>query len=327
MVKVSLEMNPCQFVLQTAEWVVSQPSSLRISQSAILKAAAAFTEADVQEMMLRDFDGMVHYVDENNPEATCQFLLFLDAAFNFCFWPDGELEYDQVASGLKKHLVANPAAFDCANVLRLKPADMSSLIGWAGPLPLEEERCRLMHEVAAGLIKSFDGKASNLVEAAKGSCVRLVSLLTSHFPGFRDHAIYGGRQCFFLKRAQIFAGDVYGALGKVWSPAKFQDVAELTAFADYRLPQLLRSLGILLYNEELARAVDAKEAIAAGSTWEVEIRAATVVAVERLKDAIILPPNFSSPLPSYRLDWQLWHMGERSRTKNAPHHRTLTMYY
>lgn len=30
--------------------------------------------------------------------------------------------------------------------------------------------------------------------AAKQSALRLVSLLTAHFPGFRDQAIYKGRQ-------------------------------------------------------------------------------------------------------------------------------------
>lgn len=43
-------------------------------------------------------------------------------------------------------------------------------------------------------MKHFNGSAANLVASAKGSAVELVALLTAHFPGFRDHAIYKGRQ-------------------------------------------------------------------------------------------------------------------------------------
>ena len=44
-----------------------------------------------------------------------------------------------------------------------------------------------------------------MVRAAHGSASELVRLLTAHFPGFRDQAIYNGRQAFFYKRAQVCA--------------------------------------------------------------------------------------------------------------------------
>lgn len=69
--------------------------------------------------------------------------------------------------------------------------------------------------------------------AARGSAVALVELLASHFPGFRDHGVYRGRQVFFYKRAQIFAADVYGAFEGRGLGA-FTDADKLTCFADYR---------------------------------------------------------------------------------------------
>lgn len=48
---------------------------------------------------------------------------------------------------------------------------------------------RLMHvftfQVGTELERSFDGKAVNLVAAAKGSALALVHLVTKHFPGTR----------------------------------------------------------------------------------------------------------------------------------------------
>lgn len=59
----------------------------------------------------------------------------------------------------------------------------------------------------------------------------------------------------------------------------FKDIGNLTTFPDYRVPQLLRELGIMNYSPALAAAVDGREEIVAGSRHELEIRAATVVAV------------------------------------------------
>ena len=50
-----------------------------------------------------------------------------------------------------------------------------------------------------------------------------------------------------------------------------------TPCADYRVPVVLRELGVLRYAPALAAAVDAKQELAPGSQEEVEIRAATVV--------------------------------------------------
>lgn len=49
-------------------------------------------------------------------------------------------------------------------------------------------------QVGSVLLEHFDGQAARLVEAALGSAVRLVQLVAQYLPGFRDHAVYKGRQ-------------------------------------------------------------------------------------------------------------------------------------
>jgi len=53
-------------------------------------------------------------------------------------------------------------------------------------------------------------------------------------------------------------------------------------FADYRVPQILRHLGIFVYSDELAAAIDGEQELAYSSKLEVELRAATVVTVDRI---------------------------------------------
>lgn len=57
---------------------------------------------------------------------------------------------------------------------------------------------------------------------------------------------------------------------------------------------------------------------------EVEIRACTVTAVEKIKDAF-RELHGERPL-SIQLDWWLWETAEKLTTL-PPHHRVLTMFY
>eukprot|EP00878_Enallax_costatus_P037811 GHUV01042832.1.p1 GENE.GHUV01042832.1~~GHUV01042832.1.p1 ORF type:complete len:101 (-),score=36.21 GHUV01042832.1:415-717(-) len=78
-----------------------------------------------------------------------------------------------------------------------------------------------------------------------------------------------------------------------------------------------------------------QQEIAAGAESEIEIRAASVVAVELLKDAANTKlqqqrgqqGEQQANLLSIQLDWWLWHEGERMRKEHPPHHRTRTIYY
>lgn len=109
-------------------------------------------------------------------------------------------------------------------------------------------------QVGQVLLSKFHGNVSDLIRRANGSAVQLVSLMVESFPGFRDHAVYKGRQVFFYKRAQIFVADVYGAF-QGCGFGKFNDIGALTMFADYRIPVILCKLGILQLSGKLALKV------------------------------------------------------------------------
>jgi hypothetical protein len=49
-------------------------------------------------------------------------------------------------------------------------------------------------QVGSQLQQHFKGQAAELIAAAQQSAVALMQLVASHFPGFRDHCIYRGRQ-------------------------------------------------------------------------------------------------------------------------------------
>jgi Potential Queuosine, Q, salvage protein family len=107
----------------------------------------------------------------------------------------------------------------------------------------------------------------------------------TYITGFRDHALYKGRQIFLYKRAQIFVADLWGAF-KGQSFGYFNDVHSITIFADYIVPAVLRQLGVLKYSLALCNMVDSDKEIVPGSEEEVELRACTIHAVEKMRELI-----------------------------------------
>ncbi len=270
-----------------------------------------------------------------------RYILVLDA-LNFCFFPTPGLEYDHLARGLKHALEQNPAALDAQALATVSPETVNGWLAAPPPgrrggaaaawgFPQLEERVRKVREVGKVLLQHFDGLAANLVKAANHSAEDLVRLVTAFFPGFRDECVYKGAQVFFYKRAQIFVGDVWAAYGKHTLPSHpfgFTDMHRLTMFADYRIPQILRARGVMVYAPALATKVDALESLPPGSEEEVEIRAATVQAVEELQGVLVAAHGMEKEaVKSVLLDWVLWQEGERLKDSLPPHHRTLTCWY
>lgn len=90
---------------------------------------------------------------------------------------------------------------------------------------------------------------------------------------------------FLYKRAQIFAADLWGAFeGQGYG--EFNDIGSITIMADYIVPAVLQQLGVLKYSSNLAKLIKANIEIDSGSEEEVELRACSIYAVERMKELI-----------------------------------------
>jgi hypothetical protein len=153
--------------------------------------------------------------------------------------------------------------------------------------------------------------------------VRLALLLARDFSSFADVAEWRGSRVPFLKRAQICVADLHAAFrGERWGA--FADLDRLTAFADYKLPQLLRRFGVLTYAADLAQLIDAYTLIPAGSEAELAIRAATIWSVELLRRALA---ERGIQRPASAIDYRLWSESQAPDPAMRPYHRTVTTFY
>jgi len=94
---------------------------------------------------------------------------------------------------------------------------------------------------------------------------------------------------------------------------------------------------VLKYSPALEKIIDAKHELLAGSEEEVEIRAATVQAVEQMREAWFQKEGGKEGrkeggregggVMSVEVDWLLWQVGEKLKEELPPHHRTITIFY
>jgi hypothetical protein len=179
-----------------------------------------------------------------------------------------------------------------------------------------------LNDLGRLVLAQYDGSFAALVEGADHSAARLVGIL-GDLPSFRDVATYQGFEVPLYKRGQLAAADLHRAFGGE-GLGRLDDLDRLTAFADNLVPHVLRLDGVLLYDSDLARRIQAGELLEAGSPEEVEIRAVGVHAVEELRASLA---GDGHDVPSWHLDEVLWRRGGAARYKAEPRHRARSTFY
>ncbi|KAL2265326.1 hypothetical protein VTJ83DRAFT_6426 [Remersonia thermophila] len=197
-------------------------------------------------------------------------------------------------------------------------------------MPLLAERLACLREAGQVLYEKYHCHPLNLVLAANGSAAGLVNLLAEDFACFRDEHPFEGRKrpVRILKRAQIFVADLWACFHGAGYGA-FRDIDKITMFADYRVPQILNSMGCLYYSPPLETAIRTGREIPSGSSWEVQLRACSIWCVELiLKEIRQSHPD--ARVNAILLDFFLYDTikeMEATGKETVPHHRTRSIWY
>lgn len=320
--------------------VVATSRYVRIDEDAISRLAQELIDEKAQP----EWDSDLHYRADDD-ERTAMWILVLDT-LNFCFWADGPARrwrvrwrgelvdgYVALVAALTQAVAAGYPLHDSNWLANVSEADVATILAPEDGhtiIPLFDYRVANLRELGTSLLPYGDRPATNFIRAAEGSAISLVQRVVREIPSFNDisrwqHADTGlsNGEVRFYKRAQILAGDLAGGLAG--SPlAEFHDLDQLTAFADYKVPQILRELGVLIYDDDLASIVDTRQRIPAGSDQEAEIRAATIISCDRIAAAMSASGR---EISAAELDWLLWSLSQRMPAGSRPYHLTETIYY
>ncbi|XP_023591542.1 queuosine 5'-phosphate N-glycosylase/hydrolase isoform X2 [Trichechus manatus latirostris] len=201
------------------------------------------------------------------------------------------------------------------------------------PMPLIEERHRILNETGKILLEKFEGSFLNCVRKSEQSAQKLMHLVVESFPSYRDVTQFEGKRISFYKRAQILVADTWSVL-EGQGDGCFKDISSITMFADYRLPQVLLHLGALRYSDELQKKLLKGEMLSYGDKQEVEIRGCSVWCVELIRDCLLeliekKGEKISGEINSILLDYYLWDYARdhRADMNGIPFHHTRCIYY
>jgi hypothetical protein len=313
-------------IRETCHKVADRARHVQINYDRISTYASSLP---VEKAVKPQLDPDCHYLGRQRD--TLAFLLILDTInFGSGYFPHlskrpGMSGYFTTASSLndyfKKHgpfsaeQLATITVDQCRRIFDQDPANLTIK-------ELMQHFATALNDLGRYLLDHFNGDFTGLVEAAASSAGRLVELLKKmHY--FNDVEPYDELAVPFFKRAQIVAADLAVAFdGQMWG--NFEDLDQLTIFADNLVPHVLRMDGVLRYESSLISRIEAAILIPAGSAEEIEIRACAVHAVELIKQSIC---HTGQPITSSQLDYFLWNRGQLPNYKAIPRHRTRTVYY
>lgn len=174
--------------------------------------------------------------------------------------------------------------------------------------PTAMELMELFGQALGELARFLDrhGSAQGAIGCVNHSAVDFAELLTE-MPMFGDVGYY--------KRAQIAAADLARE-----HLAEFDDLRELTAFADNLVPHVLWVDGLITLDPELEATITSRQLLIPGGRAEHELRASAVHVVELLA-------SHRTDLTPMGIDQALWERGGRPPYKSRPRPRCRSFYY
>lgn len=229
----------------------------------------------------------------------------------------GQTGYRTIAGGLRRRFDER-GAWTAGQLTELSAVELAHWLGQDPAHELVGLMVDSLRDLGAHVTRLYGRSFAAVVDSSHGSAAELVGTL-AQWRSFSDVSYYEGRAVPFLKRAQIAAADLHRA-----GIVQFNDLGELTMFADNLVPHVLRLDGVLWFDPQLVARIEREELIEHGSPEEVEIRACAVHAVELLVAAA--EPGPARPTAA-QIDELLWNRGQAAEYKAVPRHRSRSTAY
>ncbi|KAJ2974951.1 hypothetical protein NQ176_g5786 [Zarea fungicola] len=346
--KLQTEKESETGVLQDVEYVYDNGIDVAIDMRATKNAA----DSIYKQMQLKGFSTANWTDNELHPktkdESTVAFIFTMDL-LNFSFWselPQDErfaIEYKgkrwtgywSLVAAMQRALDEGIPITDPHYWLNDHEFTLDSLRHifrscTEEEMPLLQERYDCLRECGQVLHDKYDSSILTLIDEADGSAAKLVNMLAEDFDSFRDVHYFDGRSqpIRILKRAQILVADMWACF-QGESYGNFYDIDKITMFADYRIPQILVSLGALYLSPSVASAIKGSKTIESGSSWEVQLRACSIWCVELIRREIVRH-HPGTHVNAILIDFFLYDTIkelEAAGKEKFPHHRTRSIWY
>lgn len=311
-------------ILNSIQFVVNNSKYVKIKEDNIENAINLVTNNEKKSWLNSDLLDLNKY-----SQNQIIMYLILCESLNFCYWDSDikwKIEYKGewysgslgLFYGISK---AIQNGYDLLNIDYLEKMTIEQLdeiFKGTTSIPLLEERYEIIKQLVQELKKIDD--LSKALDS--NNDIELLNNIINNFSNFNDISIYKGKKVYFFKRAILLVGDLIENVKSI--KEKVKNDSNMLGCADYKIPQVLRHLGILEYNEELAHIVDSKQQLKHDSEMEIEVRANMLYALELIKNKL---HQKGIEMNSTQIDNILWLLSKNKEFKAKPYHLTRTIYY
>jgi len=242
---------------------------------------------------------------------------------------DGQRLSDSLAmiACLKRALARGVPIDDGACLAAMTRGELAGIFAGNVEMPMLDEKLAVLNEAGQLLDARYGGRfhrflatcSPRLYDGGRG----LVERLVTEFPRFDDVSEYRGHRVKIYKLAQLLYWMLHCGLRRQGG-FRIDDIASMTAFADYIVPAALRVLDVFVYDDRLERRIQAGGELPRDSEEEIEIRAHTLHATALLTEEVNArrPPDRQVIIP--QIDARLW---VSYHATHWPHHLTRTIMY
>ena len=274
-----------------------------------------------------EFNDIRYWLDTNpfglldmNYREIINFLLLYHTIGDFCFWGDPKWEIDSEVGKLDgsyaiMYILIN--RFKNNNDFNMSYEDFADMLKGNVEIPLLKERYNCLVEMNSYL----DSIGRDFYDEIKDIKVdiELLDYIVSNFSYFKDESTYEGEIIYFYKRAQLIVSDILH-VRKMLENIQV-DYSNLLGCADYKIPQVMNSLGMLDYDYNLEYKLATRVEIEEGDPMEVEIRANDLVVIDYIYEKL------DGKVCRMDINDYIWLLGQDKSKINKNYHRTITIHY
>lgn len=305
-------------IIETCDFVSSNSKHVRINETAITSVLDKFKNIKTEHWLLCN---PYNILDLDTKDLINYLIIY--SSMDYSFWGDPkwtietEKGSEDGAFALVKVLLDLRNYKGHLNFEKISYEEFKSFLTGNIEIPLMKERYETALEISRVINSEMNGNFYNYIKDITTD-VELFNLIIKNFSPFEDTRTYDGKTIYFYKLAQLATSDILHI--REYKENIKVDYSHLVGCADYKIPQALRALGILEYDEELSKIVDSKTELEENSIYEVEIRSTMITVISKLKE-------YLKEIPAIDINDMIWVLSHDKSLNLKPYHRTRTTSY
>ena len=304
-------------IIESSKFVIENAKYVKINYDEIKKFAKNIQEVNIQNWL---FNLPLNLLDENI-DTIIEFLLYFEA-IDFSFWGNPKWEI-QTEKGKQDGSIALMYAMlkyikENKNFDNITKEKFRKYLKRNIEIPLFKKRYNILKNINNVVKEKMNGSFYKAIYNLKTD-EELFDFIINNFKDFEDIRNYKGKTIYFYKLAQLLTSDILHMREKKENIKV--DYSHLVGCSDYKIPQGLRALNLVSYNEELANLVDNKIELKQYSEYEVEIRATVIYDINKIKELL------DNRINAIDLNDYIWLMSKNKDLPKKPYHLTRNTNY